>query len=175
MHHYKAWFIITTRQRICVKVTFLSSATKLRRLYFHRCVSVHRRGAWSGGVSAPGGGVLVLGGGGSVGCLVPGVSGPGVPGPRDVYVWSGRCVCSWGVPGPWWLVSQHALRETPQERLLLLRTVHILLECILVSHVSVILPGGGSYYLWCTGGNPLKPSPPHGSHFSGLTKFLTLP
>ena len=108
----------------------------------------------------------------------------GVSCPRGVWSWGAwsqgcvclvwGCVCSWGCL-VWGLVSQHALRETPQERLLLLRTVHILLECILVSRVSVILPGGGSYYLWCTGGNPLKPSPPHGSHFSGLTKFLTLP
>ena len=40
-----------------------------------------------------------------------------------------------GVPGPGGLVSQHALRQTPpRERRLLLRTVRILLECILVDH-----------------------------------------
>ena len=48
------------------------------------------------------------------------VHGPGgVPVPR-------------GVPGPGGLVSQHALRQTPRKRWLQLRTVRILLECILV-------------------------------------------
>ena len=36
-------------------------------------------------------------------------------------------------PGPWG-VSQHALRQTPSSRRLLLRTVRILLECILVGN-----------------------------------------
>ena len=66
--------------------------------------------------------------------------------------WSGVCAWSWGVPDPGGcsrgclflgecllgggLVSQHALRQNPpppRERWLLLRTVRILLECILVS------------------------------------------
>ena len=61
----------------------LPSATKLRRLCFYTCLSVHRGGAWSGGgvwargVPAPGGGAcsrgLVPGPGG---CLIWGVSGP---------------------------------------------------------------------------------------------------
>ena len=53
----------------------------------------------------------------------------GVPGPGGVCSGGGLLLggaCSWGV------VSQHALRQTPQERQLLLRTVRILLECILV-------------------------------------------
>ena len=62
----------------------------------------------------------------SGGCLLPGVC-----------TWSQGGVCSrghlvWGVSALGG-VSQHALRQTPpQGRRLLLRTVHILLECILV-------------------------------------------
>ena len=63
-----------------------------------------------------------LGGVCSGGCVPRGV--PGL----------GRCV-----PGPGGLVSQHALRQTPPpERRLLLRTVRILLECILVSIKELI-------------------------------------
>ena len=58
--------------------TYLPSATKLRRLYFHRRLSVHK------GLPGPGGclvgGCLVRGGGAwsqGGGCLVPGVPGPG--------------------------------------------------------------------------------------------------
>ena len=68
-------------------------------------------GAWSRGRMPGLGGCLVLGGAWSRGgCLVPG-----------------------GVPGPGGLVFQHALRQTPSwERRPLLRTVRILLECILI-------------------------------------------
>ena len=38
-----------------------------------------------------------------------------------------------GSPGPNWGVYQHALRQTPPSRWLLLRAVCILLECILVT------------------------------------------
>ena len=89
---------------------------------------------WGGGVSAPGvpgpGGVP-----GPRGCLL---QGEGVPGLGGAWSWRvclvpGRCLPQ-GVPGLGGLVSQHALRQTPppRERRLLLRTVRILLECILV-------------------------------------------
>ena len=78
--------------------------------------SAPRGCAWSGGcliggVCASSGGCLVQGG-----CLVWGVC------------FGGGCAWSGG------LVSQDALRQTPspRERWLLLRTVRILLECILV-------------------------------------------
>ena len=86
-----------------------------------------------------------------VGCLVWGVCSQG-------GTWSGgsasrgllpgggsapRGVCSQG--GAWsegllpggGLVSQHALRQTPRERRLLLRTVRIPLECILVPNIFI--------------------------------------
>ena len=52
--------------------------------------------------------------------------------------WSGGGAGPRGVsaPGGWFLVSKHALRQTPtQERWPLLRTVRILLECILVANI----------------------------------------
>ena len=74
----------------------LPFATKLRRLYFHRRVSVHR------GVPGPGGCLLP----GGV-CVLPG----GVPGPGGVSgpwgVWS-----QGGGSAPGGLLSQHALRQT---------------------------------------------------------------
>ena len=108
---------------------FLPSATKLRRLCFYRHLSVHR------GVGVPGpGGCLLRGVSAPRGCLLPG----GVSAPRGclllggVSAPGGQClllggVCSQGV-------SHHALRQTPppRERRLLLRTVRVLLECILV-------------------------------------------
>ena len=69
--------------------------------------SVHRGGACSWGVPAPGEGVW------SGGCLLWGCLVRGVPAPRGG-------ACSGGVPG-----------EDPPRRLLL-RAVRILLECILV-------------------------------------------
>ena len=77
-----------------------------------------------------------------VGIPLPGVHGPGgVHGPRGVH--GPGCVHGPGwvhgpggwVHGPGRLVSQHALRQIPppgRERRLLLRTIRILLECILV-------------------------------------------
>ena len=67
----------------------------------------------------------------------------GAPGPRGLLwgggAWSlGGCLVwgrAWSQGSAWFqegLVSQHALWQTPQERRLLLRTVRILLECILV-------------------------------------------
>ena len=94
---------------LCLHLVLLQSATKLRRLCFHRCVSVHRGGAWSRRGVCWGGGVCSRG------------------------VWSGG------------LVSQHALRQTPRERQLLLRTVHILLECILVNGRNRLLLSCCSY------------------------------
>ena len=97
----------------------LPSATKLRRLCFHRRVSVHGGG---GVVSGPGR-CLVQGG-----CMVGGCLGPG--GAR-----------SWGCLVRGGLVSQHALRQTPPgERRPLLWTVRILLECILVEIEMRISP-----------------------------------
>ena len=75
-------------------------------------------------------------------CLVWAGPGPGgviglgdvwsgwAPGPRGGLLLGG--LLPGGVPGPVGLVSQHALRQTPRERRLLLQTVCILLECILV-------------------------------------------
>ena len=77
----------------------LLSATKLRRLCFYRCVSIHGAG-W---VPGPGGGNSALGG------LVHGVPGSrgvwGVPGPGGSAPWgSGPVGClgvySWGVSAP---------------------------------------------------------------------------
>ena len=107
---------------------FLPSATKLRRLCFYTCVSVHRRGIARSrgclGGSAPRGfcslGVAWSGRSASGGCLVQGdlllgvcsqgcawsQGGPGLGGARGV---SGPG----GVPGPGGVVSQHALTQTP--------------------------------------------------------------
>ena len=118
---------------MCVifKVIFLPSAMKLRRLCFYRCVSVHR------GVSAPGwclvpGGLLRGGAAWSQGgCLVPAGSAP-----RGCLVWGGGLL--WGVcPEGGGLVLGGGIpgcteADLPWERQLLLRTVRILLECILV-------------------------------------------
>ena len=74
---------------------FLPTTTKLRRLCFYSCVSVHRGGVWSRGL-VPGGlaqGECLLWGPGTQGGSVPG----GVPG-RGVLLLGG--------------VSQHALRQT---------------------------------------------------------------
>ena len=89
--------IVTGINRWILLSFFLPSATKLRRLCFHRHVSVHR------GVSCPGTGLCLLQGG-----VFP--VGGGLPGPRGVWSWEGAC--SQGV-----LVSQHALRETPPEEM----------------------------------------------------------
>ena len=73
------------------------------------------------------------------GCLVWGSA------PSLCLVWGDVCsqgVCSWGgVPGPrgsarGGLVSQHALRQTPQEIWLLVQMVRIPLECILVFYAN---------------------------------------
>ena len=55
----------------------LPSATKLRRLCFYRCVSVHRGHAWSEGLPGHGWWCLVPGGAWSQG--VPGPGGVGIP------------------------------------------------------------------------------------------------
>ena len=91
---------------------FLPSATKLQRLWFYRCLSVHRGGAWSRGVPAPRRG-LFSGGSGPGGCLVLGGWYPSM---------------HWGRP-PW-------------ERRLLLRMVRILLECIIVLYFFLPNAGG---------------------------------
>ena len=78
----------------------LPSATKLRRLCFYRCVSVHR------GVPGPGGSA-------PRGCLVSG----GMPGPGGG--WVGIPACTEADP-------------LPREKQPLMRTIRILLECILV-------------------------------------------
>ena len=75
---------------VCMSVCLLPSATKLRRLCFHRRVSVHRGVCSGGDVPGPGGGVCSR--------------GRGVAGPREVCFrgceWSERCAWAWGVPGP---------------------------------------------------------------------------
>ena len=115
--------IIFMKLIFCVTDGSLPSATMLRRLCFYRCLSVHGGVSQhalqvvsqhalqqvSRGVFAP------------RGCLVQGGSALG-------GAWSGgRLLLGGLLPGG--LVSQHALRQTPRERRLLL---WIPLECILV-------------------------------------------
>ena len=92
----------------------LPSATKLARLWFYKCLSVHRVG-WGWG-SAPGGCLVLWGVPGPGGCPVLGV--PGIPACTEA-----------GTP----------------ERRLLLRTVRILLECILVNGSNRLLLSRCSY------------------------------
>ena len=102
-HHVFLWYeLVSTPKR------FLPSATKLRRLCFHRRVSVHG----GGGCLVPG---RVPGPGGSA----PGagwVHGPGgVPGPRGVC--SGGMHGSLGGSAPrGGGFSQHALKQNPPGR-----------------------------------------------------------
>ena len=105
-----------------MKIIYLPSATKLRRLCFYTCLSFCPRGG--------GGAIPACIAGGIPACLAVGLQGGllggGVPGP------GGRSalgeICSGGcVPTP---VGVWAWRP-PESRRLLLRTVHILLECIL--------------------------------------------
>ena len=84
----------------------------------------------TGGVPGFGGGVCSRGG-----CLVWVVPGPGGSAPGWKGTWSqgagwSQGICSWGVPGPGGGVGIPACTEAER---LLLRMVHILLECILVS------------------------------------------
>ena len=94
------------------------------------------RGLASGGVSRPitRGKVEGSGWGGSPG-LHPGgeVKGSGQGGLQAHTRGEGL---QGAVQAQAWGVSQHALRQTPPSRWLLLRAVHILLECILVITVS---------------------------------------
>ena len=75
-----------------------------------------------------------------------GLAGGGVSRPIPRGRWGGGLLCpgphpggvhahTHGGPGPG-SVSQHALRQTLPSRWLLLRAVRILLECILVIHVT---------------------------------------
>ena len=97
--------------------TFLPSATKLRRLCFYRCVSVHCPRGW-GGIPA---------------CLAAGLRGGllsqhalqqvsrGVPGlggsaRGEVSAPGGGLLLGWGGSAPGGLVSEHALRQTPPPR-----------------------------------------------------------
>ena len=107
-----------------MRLRLLPSATKLRRLCFTGvCVQ-----SGGGGLPGPGGGCLLPGAWGV--CLVPGgglVLG-GCLLQEDAGL--GGCLLLGGG-----LVSQHALRQTlPRERRPLLRTVRIILECILVNN-----------------------------------------
>ena len=113
--------------------TFLPSATKLRRLCFYTCVWFFSRGGscyprmhcrWYPSMSCSGGclllGVSALGGVYTQGVPARGVPARGMPALGDVY--SGG------------LLPGRGGVETPVEsRRLLLRTVRILLECILLS------------------------------------------
>ena len=88
----------TSWPKLFFRAPFLPSATKLRRLCFHRRVSVHREGGdvWSGGAWSWRGCVP-----GPEGCLLPG----------------GACSRGGVVPGPGGgLVSQLTLRQTLRER-----------------------------------------------------------
>ena len=141
----------------------LPSATKLRRLCFYRCLSVHRGGGvgipayLAGGIPACLAGFQAHTQGGSLG---ESDHGGGSPGPQPMGklrgIWSrptakgkvegdlARGVPAppggllWGVPAPGRGGVEPALGgwgvETPSatSRRLLLRTVRILLECILV-------------------------------------------
>ena len=111
---FKSW----VRVRLCesMALTYLPSATKLRRLCFYR--SVHR-----GGIPA----CLAAGLQGGVSQhVLQQVSGGGVP------TLGGACSRGEG------LLTGGCLEETPPaSRRLLLRTVRILLECILV---KIIFP-----------------------------------
>ena len=108
-------FIYTERKRTLR--SFLPSATKLRRLCFYRCLSVHGGGGtWSRGC-------LVWGGAWFGG--MPGAGG--VPAPGGCMSWGGAW--SWGVGIQ---ACTEADSPPPERWLLLLRTVHSLLECILV-------------------------------------------
>ena len=83
-------------------------------------------------------------------CLVSGGSAPGggVPGPEGSLVpggiWSWRGAWSWGLPGPGGFGIPACTGRNPptlpptRERWLLLRTVRILLECILVLILLII-------------------------------------
>ena len=99
--------IITVRKR------------SLRRLCFYTCLPFCSQG---GGCLGPGPGP-------------GGCSGPGLGGcPAQARGVQAQAQGYPG-PGPGGCVSQHALRQTPLSRRLLLRTVRIQLECILVLSV----------------------------------------
>ena len=118
-------------------VLFLPPATKLRRLCFYRCLSVHG-----------GGGIPACLAGGIPACLAAGLGGA-IPACLATGLWGG--VWSGGLlPGGAWsggglLLGEGgtgipACTETdPRERRLLLRTVRVPLECILFSSVSFSL------------------------------------
>ena len=105
-------------------------------------MSVHRGGRWytSMPCSRSRGGCAIPAciAGGIPACLATGLQGGGGSAPRGCLVWGS--LLPGGGSAPRWcawsrgLVSQHALRQTPQKRRLLLRTVRIPLECILVYH-----------------------------------------
>ena len=67
------------------------------------------------------------------GCLLWGVSGPGVSAPRGGCLVPGG-VWSWGVSAPGGAWSRGGAWWRPRQGQLLLRAVRILLECILVCH-----------------------------------------
>ena len=101
-------WIFTARKRSCAKVMFLHLSVILS----------------NGGVSRPRP---------RRGVCLGGCPGPS-PGPGEGVCPGGGCPG----PDPGGGVSQHALRQTPPSRQLLLQTVRILLECILVIFVSSI-------------------------------------
>ena len=120
--------IIFMKLIFCVTDGSLPSATKLRRLCFYRCLSVH------GG----GGGIPARLAGGIPACIAAGLQGgvcsQGGAWSRGVY--SGGClvwgVCSWGVCSQGEVGIPACTEADPLERRLLLRTVRIPLECVLV-------------------------------------------
>ena len=124
--------------QICLMAIFISISTSNyhpqlswgKVIFSEACVknSVHR-----GGVSKPTPKGDVEGSGWGVSRPTP----RGSPGPHPGGV---------SRPRPWGEVSQHALRQTPPSRRLLLWAVRILLECILVS--TILLNWSQEIIIW---------------------------
>ena len=124
---------------------FLPSATKLRRLCFYTCLSVI---LFTGGVLSQHalqvvsqhalqqrGAIPACIAGGiptyiAVGGVIPACIAGGIP----------ACLAARGGSAPGGCLLQGGVETPPESRRLLLRTVRILLECILVKHFSCTMP-----------------------------------
>ena len=94
-------------------------------------------------------------------CVCP--RGGGVSAPRG-GVCSGDCLLLEGVCLVWG-VSQHALRQTPTGKIrLLLRTVRILLECILIDNATI---AEADLYNFCICNLDSLNIPPKNRHVAG--------
>ena len=115
-----------------MSIIFTSHKRSLRRLCFYTCLSVHREG----GSPGPHQGWRLKGLAGGISRPTPEVEVEGSGwGSLQTHTWGG---CPDPHPGGvqaqgWGGISQHALRQTPPSRWLLLWVVHILLERILVT------------------------------------------